>query len=262
MTRQIRSELLKLRTARSFIVMVGLGVGLAVLISVVTALKADYSHLSHGPSGAGHRADLDRLPGRLLHPDARCPDRDDRSTDTGASRPRCWWSRTDAGCSRRSWLRSAQSEALVAILTGGICLALGAAILPGRGFSLGLDGKLVAELLAGMAIAGALMAAIGVGIGAMIRQQTAAVVGILVYLLLLEPLVTSVAIKSLDRFSIGNALAQLTSTARVNRSRPRLRPGDGWTAARRVRGRAGAGRGDRYTDARHHRLAIRKGLRG
>ena len=85
-----------------------------------------------------------------------------------------------------------------------------------RGFSLGLDGKLVAELLAGMAIAGALMAAIGVGIGAMIRKQTAAVVGILVYLLLLEPLVTSVAIKSLDRFSIGNALAQLTSTARVN----------------------------------------------
>ena len=34
--------------------------------------------------------------------------------------------------------------------------------------------------------------------------------------LLLEPLVTSVAIKSLDRFSIGNALAQLTSTARVD----------------------------------------------
>ena len=53
MTRQIRSELLKLRTARSFIVMVGLGVGLAVLISVVTALKADYSHLSHGPSEPG-----------------------------------------------------------------------------------------------------------------------------------------------------------------------------------------------------------------
>ena len=41
-------------------------------------------------------------------------------------------------------------------------------------------------------------------------------VGILVYLLLVEPLVTSVAMKSLERFSIGNALAQLTSTARVN----------------------------------------------
>ena len=41
--------------------------------------------------------------------------------------------------------------------------ALGAALLPGRGFSLGLDGKLVAELLAGMTVAGALMAAIGVG---------------------------------------------------------------------------------------------------
>ena len=97
-----------------------------------------------------------------------------------------------------------------------LCLAIGAALLPGRGFSLGLDGKLVAELLAGMTVAGALMAAIGVGVGAAVRKQTAAVVGIIVYLLLVEPLVTEVAVKSLERFSIGNALAQLTSTARLN----------------------------------------------
>lgn len=215
MTRQIRSELLKLHTARSFIVMVGLGVGLAVLISVVTALKADYSHLSHGPSEPG----IDQISTASLVVfftlmlgvlTVTTEYRHGSIASTllvEPNRRRLLAAKLVAACA---------VGALVAILTGGICLALGAAILPGRGFSLGLDGKLVAELLAGMAIAGALMAAIGVGIGAMIRKQTAAVVGILVYLLLLEPLVTSVAIKSLDRFSIGNALAQLTSTARVN----------------------------------------------
>jgi ABC-2 type transport system permease protein len=106
--------------------------------------------------------------------------------------------------------------AALALLVGAICLALGAAILPGRGLSLGLDGKLVAELLAGMTVAGGLNAAIGIGIGSLIRKQTAAVVGILVYLFLLEPLITQVALKSLERFSMGNALAQLTSTAKVN----------------------------------------------
>ena len=215
MTRQIRSELLKLRTARSFIVMVGLGVGLAVLISVVTALKADYSHLSHGPSEPG----IDQISTASLVVfftlmlgvlTVTTEYRHGSIASTllvEPNRRRLLAAKLVAVCA---------VGALVATLTGGICLALGAAILPGRGFSLGLDGKLVAELLAGMAIAGALMAAIGVGIGAMVRKQTAAVVGILVYLLLLEPLVTSVAIKSLDRFSIGNALAQLTSTARDN----------------------------------------------
>ena len=67
-----------------------------------------------------------------------------------------------------------------------------------------------------MTVAGALMAAIGVGVGAAVRKQTAAVVGIHRLSAVVEPLVTTVAMKSLERFSIGNALAQLTSTARVN----------------------------------------------
>jgi ABC-2 type transport system permease protein len=213
--RQIRSELLKLRTARSFIVMIALGAVLAVVISVITAFASDYSHLSHGPSEPG----VDQIStasvfvfftlmlGVL--------------TLTTEYRHGSIASTLLVEPNRRQLLVAklvavCAAGALVALLVGGICLALGAVILPGRGISLGLDGKLVAELLAGMTIAGALMAAIGLGIGALIRKQTAAVVGILVYLFLIEPLITQVALKSLERFSIGNALAQLTSTARVN----------------------------------------------
>ena len=43
MTNLIRSELLKLRTARSFLVLVGIGVGVCVLISIATGLLAKYS---------------------------------------------------------------------------------------------------------------------------------------------------------------------------------------------------------------------------
>ena len=217
--------------------MVGLGVGLAVLISLVTALKADYSHLSHGPSEPG----VDQISTASLVVfftlmlgvlSVTTEYRHGSIASTllvEPNRRRLLAAKLVAVCA---------VGALVAILTGGICLALGAAILPGRGFSLGLDGKLVAELLGGMAIAGALMAAIGVGIGAMVRKQTAAVVGILVYLLLLEPLVTSVAIKSLDRFSIGSTTDGLAQnpdgslTIYLQHSKPQEDQLSNWLPAR------------------------------
>jgi ABC-2 type transport system permease protein len=186
-----------------------------LLISLITAFKADYSHLTHGPSEPG----VDQIStasvfvfftlmlGVLTVTTEYRHGSIASTLLVEPNRRRLLAAKLVAVCG---------VGALAALLVGGICLALGAVILPGRGISLGLDGKLVAELLAGMTVAGALMAAIGTGIGALIRQQTAAVVGILIYLLLLEPLLTSVAVKALERFSMGNALAQLTSTAEVN----------------------------------------------
>ena len=215
MTRQIRSELLKLRTARSFIVLTLLGIGLAAAITVANSLATDYSHLTHGRSEPG----VDQISTAtfvlffslmLGVVSVTTEYRHGSIASTLLVEP-----------NRRRLLAAklvaaSIAGALLGLATAAICLGIGAALLPGRGFSLGLDGKLVAELLAGMTVAGALMAAIGVGVGAAVRKQTAAVVGIIVYLLLVEPLVTEVAVKSLERFSIGNALAQLTSTARLN----------------------------------------------
>jgi ABC-2 type transport system permease protein len=215
MSRQIRSELLKLRTARSFLVVIGLGIAFVVVISLVTALKADYSHLSHGRSEPGvdqiSTASVVIFFTLMLGVLAVTTEYRHGSIASTLlvepSRPRLLAAKLVA---------ASAAGGIIALLTGAICLGIGAAILPGRGFSLGLDGKLVIELLAGMAVGGVLMAAIGVGIGALLRKQTAAVVGILVYLLLLEPLITQVAVKALDRFSIGNALSELTATAAVN----------------------------------------------
>jgi ABC-type transport system involved in multi-copper enzyme maturation permease subunit len=60
--------------------------------------------------------------------------------------------------------------------------------LAARGIHIELGNGDFAQLLAGGALASALFAAIGVGVGAVVRNQVAAVVGLCVWLLLLEPL--------------------------------------------------------------------------
>jgi ABC-2 type transport system permease protein len=57
-----------------------------------------------------------------------------------------------------------------------------------RGITIEPGGGDYAQLLAGGALAGALFAAIGVGVGAVVRNQVAAVAGLCVWLLFLEPL--------------------------------------------------------------------------
>ena len=66
--------------------------------------------------------------------------------------------------------------------------AIGAAILNARGIDTGLDGSQLTKLIVGGTVATALFAALGVGVGAIVRNQVGAVVGTLVYLFVLENL--------------------------------------------------------------------------
>jgi ABC-2 type transport system permease protein len=112
--------------------------------------------------------------------------------------------------------------ALIGLVTAGLCLLIGEVTLPGRGYPLALDGSDVVKLLAGMAAGAGLLAAIGAGVGALVRKQTAAIVGVIVFLLLIEPLITNLLFdaalnhKPLERYAIGNALVEATGTASVN----------------------------------------------
>jgi ABC-type transport system involved in multi-copper enzyme maturation permease subunit len=63
-----------------------------------------------------------------------------------------------------------------------------AAGLAARGVHIQLGSGDYAQLLAGGALAAAFFAAIGVGLGAVVRNQVAAVVGLCVWLLFVEPL--------------------------------------------------------------------------
>ena len=74
----------------------------------------------------------------------------------------------------------------VGVLAEGLTAAIEAAGLAARGIHIQLTAGDYLQLFAGGAAAGALFAAIGVGLGAIVRQQVGAIVALCVWLLLIE----------------------------------------------------------------------------
>lgn len=211
MSSLIRSEALKLRTARSFIVLVAVGVGLISLLCLATTLFAKYSPDDPSPgldliSNASTVALFTLMLGVLS---VTTEFRNGSIASTLLVEP----NRTRLLAAKLVAVIAA--GALIGLLTSGIALLIGAAIFPGRGYSLGLDGTDVVDLVAGTTAAGALMAAVGVGIGALVRVQTPAIVGILVYLFVVEPLLIFL-VGSSEQYVLGSALSELTGTGDVS----------------------------------------------
>lgn len=96
----------------------------------------------------------------------------------------------------------------------GSALAVGAGVaaLGIRGIDVQLGGGDYALLLSGAAAAGALWAAIGVGVGALVRQQVPAVVGLSAWLLFVEGLLVGdvAGVGDVGRFAPGAAAAAIT----------------------------------------------------
>jgi ABC-type transport system involved in multi-copper enzyme maturation permease subunit len=104
---------------------------------------------------------------------------------------------------------------------GLACVALVLAIalpwLPARGIhvSLGSDGNLA--VLAAVVAVIAIYALVGVGVGALIRNQIAAVVGTLVYLFVLEGLISAIPhVRDYYRYFPGGAASALTQATNAN----------------------------------------------
>jgi ABC-type transport system involved in multi-copper enzyme maturation permease subunit len=76
----------------------------------------------------------------------------------------------------------------IAVLAQALTVLVETAGLGARGVDIELDAGDYAQLLAGGAIAAALFGAIGVGVGAIVRNQIAAVVGLCIWLLFIEPI--------------------------------------------------------------------------
>lgn len=70
-----------------------------------------------------------------------------------------------------------------------LCILIVSIILSLRDIEVGLDGADIAETIVGGTLASALYAALGVGLGALVRNQVGAVVGALGFVFVLEPLV-------------------------------------------------------------------------
>lgn len=184
MSRLIKAELLKQRTTRTSALMLAWMVGLILLVVLLHVLSLSVAHLSQRDGQLkviGWGTSVGALFASLLGAMSITSE-----IRHGTIRP------TFLATPRRQRVITAKlaAGALTGIAVGALAEALSAAVaaagLAARGIHIQLSGGDYVQLLAGGAAAGGLFAALGVGIGALVRQQVGAVVGLCVWLLLIE----------------------------------------------------------------------------
>jgi ABC-2 type transport system permease protein len=80
--------------------------------------------------------------------------------------------------------------ALLGLVASALCAAIVLPILSSRDIATGTDSAEVLKLIAGNTAASALYTGIGIGLGALIRNQVGAIIGALGWIFLIEPLLT------------------------------------------------------------------------
>jgi hypothetical protein len=249
MSALVRSELLKLRTTRRTI---GLAAGLVALVCFVVVLHGSlfparlanhndemkvFGWGAMGTLFAGLLGALS-ITAELRH---------------GTIRP------TFLVTPRRMRVLAAKAIAaavvgfLFGVVAEALTIAIGAAVLSSRGIPLRLDGGDVAQLVVGGALAAAVWATLGVGLGALVRNQVLAVAGLCAWLLFIESLLVG-ELPGAGRYLPGAAAAAIgggsTITGEVPVHPPLLVPVLGalvlllYAAAATIAGMAGTERFD------------------
>ncbi|HEV3291720.1 MAG TPA: hypothetical protein VG123_22305 [Streptosporangiaceae bacterium] len=210
MTGLIRAEALRLRTTRTYWL---LATGAIALIAGVVALTATATSFKHdtGPARsalaiAGLAQTVALIAGVL--------------SVTGEFRHKTI---TPAVLitPRRAPLLGAK---LITLATAGLAFGLAATgiaacvtlpLLAGRHIPAGVSGAGTAAIIAGGGIATALSAAIGIGVGAIIRSQVGAIIAVLALLYVAEPLLGLVPHlgPAIQRYGLGGLAAAATHTA-------------------------------------------------
>jgi ABC-2 type transport system permease protein len=113
---------------------------------------------------------------------------------------------------------------VLGLVATGLAAAIAAAIFNARGIDTGVTGSQVTNMIVGGTIATALYAALGVGVGAIVRNQVGAVVGTLVYLFVLENLLQIVKglRDPLAKYGFGGVGQGLTGTGDTGADHPPL----------------------------------------
>lgn len=201
MSRQLRSELLKLRSTRTTL---GLALGmlaLVLLLVLVGGLTIDEFGLSEAKNqrtilGGGQSATLFAALVGVMIVTSEFRFGTIRSTLlVEPRRPRVIAAKLLAG------LSSGVAFGIVAV---GTSLGLGALVLYARGIGLALDTRELLHLALGSIAVTALWAGIGVGLGAIVRHQVGAIVGLLAWVFVAESLLFGL-VPSVGRYAPGPA---------------------------------------------------------
>lgn len=224
MSRLVKSELLKQRTTRTSTLLLAWMAGLILLVVVMHVASLSTQHLASADGqmkvvgwGTGIGALFASLLGAIsITAEIR----------HGTIRP------TLLATPQRERVIVAKlaAGALIGIGIGLLAEALTAAIeaigLAIRGIHIELTAGDYIQLLAGGAVAGALFAAIGLGLGATIRQQVGAVVGLCVWLLLIETTLIG-NIPSAGKLAPGAAAGAIAGAIQTQSASKLVAPGAG-----------------------------------
>jgi ABC-2 type transport system permease protein len=184
MTAQLRSELLKQRTTRTILLLPLWMTGLIALIVLLHVFSLDIATLSHRGGQlkiVGWGTSIGALFAALLGAMSITAE-----LRHGTIRPTLLATPNRNRVITAKVLASALGGIAIGLLAEAFAAGLEGAGLATRGITIALTTGDYVQLLAGGALAAALFAAIGVGIGALIRNQVGAVVGLCVWLLLIE----------------------------------------------------------------------------
>jgi ABC-2 type transport system permease protein len=186
MTAQLRSELLKQRTTRTNRLLLGGMVGLVVLVAALHVVSFSEGTLAQEANqmkilglgttiGALFAALLGAMSitGEFRH---------------GTIRPTLLVTPRRSRVIAAKVLASIAAGAGIGLLAEALAAGAEAVGLAARGVHIELAAGDYAQLLAGGTLGAALFATIGVGVGAMVRNQVAALVGLCIWLLFVEPL--------------------------------------------------------------------------
>jgi ABC-2 type transport system permease protein len=185
MNRLIAAELLKLRSTRTSLALIGSVVALVVLISALATFTSDSSPENFGAkdllgiSGFAHAFAL--VIGLLA---VTTEFRHGTITPTLIAAP----DKTRLVLAKL--VANVAAGLLLGLLAIGLCSVIVLVGLSVRDIDSGIEGGEVTRIVIGQTLGAGLWAAIGVGLGALVRNQVGAVVGALIFTLVGEPLLT------------------------------------------------------------------------
>jgi ABC-2 type transport system permease protein len=114
----------------------------------------------------------------------------------------------------------------IGLVAEGLCAGIEGGALAIRGIHVQLSAGDYLQLLAGGAAAGAFFAAIGLGVGAVVRQQVAAVIGLTLWLILIETTLIG-NVPSVGKFAPGAAAGAITGAIQTQSASDLVAPGIG-----------------------------------
>jgi ABC-2 type transport system permease protein len=210
MTRLVSAELFKLRTTRTFYGLVGSVLAAVVIIAILSAA------LSHPHPGDAYLRNLEGFDTFALIVSALLGI---LSVTTeirhGTITPTLLGAPVRPKLLAAKLLASLLAGLVLGLLTSGLIAGIVAILASVRDFDYDATGNQVLGLVLGGGVACALFAALGLGLGALVRNQVGAIIGLLVFMLIVEPfagLIPAGIGDAITKYGLGGSSAALAAT--------------------------------------------------